>query len=555
VEIEEFKMKRSTNAVIYARVSSREQEQEGYSIQAQIKLLLAYASKNGFTILKQFIDIETAKASGRKAFGEMIEFLKRSKNCRTILVEKMDRLSRNYGDTALLEEWDLEIHLVKSGYILSKNAKAQTKFVAGIEMVSAKFYSDNLREEVIKGMYTKAEAGGYPGRAPIGYKNDKANRTLIVDSAKAAIVKWMFEIYASGNVSLLELRKRLRNEFGLVVCRSYLHRILKNTFYIGCPVWGGNTYKGTHETFISSALFENVQSVLKGHNKPRYLKHDIAFRGLLTCAHDDCAVTAELKKGKYVYYRCTGSRGSCDLPRFTETEISTKLASIVEGIRIPDAVVNGIQKSLQLSQSKLEADRTAQCTRYAERICTIRKRMGQAYGDKLDGKITEQFWACQMEEWQSEERRAESALESLKNSSDDSLLSAQRCLELANKAYFLYVTQKPAKQAELLREVLLNCAIDSTSVYPTYRKPFDMISERAKREEWSGREDLNLRPPGPEHRAVKIQVLHLASLRCQKTNLSLASVVPSCPENSGPQESTQCLSCSRLSPHSLWYAQ
>jgi hypothetical protein len=46
--------------------------------------------------------------------------------------------------------------------------------------------------------------------------------------------------------------------------------------------------------------------------------------------------------------------------------------------------------------------------------------------------------------------------------------------------------------------LLLNCAIDGASVYPTYRKPFDMIFERAKREEWSGREDLNLRPPGPE---------------------------------------------------------
>ena len=58
-----------------------------------------------------------------------------------------------------------------------------------------------------------------------------------------------------------------------------------------------------------------AQSVLHGHNKPKYGKHKIAFRGMLTCAHDNCTITAELKKQKYVYYRCTGHRGPCELPQ------------------------------------------------------------------------------------------------------------------------------------------------------------------------------------------------------------------------------------------------
>jgi len=75
-------------AVIYARVSSREQEQEGYSIPAQLKLLHDYASRNGFEIAEEFVDIETAKTTGRKRFGEMVDFLKRSRNGRVVLVEK-----------------------------------------------------------------------------------------------------------------------------------------------------------------------------------------------------------------------------------------------------------------------------------------------------------------------------------------------------------------------------------------------------------------------------------------------------------------------------------
>lgn len=64
-----------------------------------------------------------------------------------------------------------------------------------------------------------------------------------------------------------------------------------------------------------------------------------------------------------------------------------------------------------------------------------------------------------------------------------------RTLELANKAYFLYVTQPAAEKAKLLKIVLSNCTVDAASVYPTYRKPFDLIFLRAKNEEWRAQGD------------------------------------------------------------------
>jgi hypothetical protein len=66
-------------------------------------------------------------------------------------------------------------------------------------------------------------------------------------------------------------------------------------------------------------------------------------------------------------------------------------------------------------------------------------------------------------------------------------------LELANKAYSLYLARNPQEQAQLLRMVLLNCAIDGTTVQPTYRKPFDLIFERARNQEWSTITDLQAR--------------------------------------------------------------
>jgi hypothetical protein len=72
------------------------------------------------------------------------------------------------------------------------------------------------------------------------------------------------------------------------------------------------------------------------------------------------------------------------------------------------------------------------------------------------------------------------------------ILNLTRILELANKACFLYLKQNPAERAKLLQIVVSNCRIDALNLYPTYRKPFDLIARRAKNEEWCAREDSNL---------------------------------------------------------------
>src|ERR1035441_552644 len=90
-------------------------------------------------------------------------------------------------------------------------------------------------------------------------------------------------------------------------------------------------------------------------------------------------------------------------------------------------------------------------------LSAVRRRMDQAYADKLDGKLPEDFWARKMSDWRTEEQNIEVALHAPSDSYADRVLSAKRILELANKAYFLYVTEKPAEQAKLLRKVLSNC--------------------------------------------------------------------------------------------------
>src|SRR5580704_2709965 len=89
--------------VIYARVSSKDQEVEGYSIPAQLKALNEYATRNNCLVVKEFIDTATAKKAGRQKFNAMLNFIEKNPSIKHILVEKTDRLLRNMTDHVLLD--------------------------------------------------------------------------------------------------------------------------------------------------------------------------------------------------------------------------------------------------------------------------------------------------------------------------------------------------------------------------------------------------------------------------------------------------------------------
>src|SRR3546814_508944 len=148
-----------SRALLYARVSSKEQEKEGYSIPAQCKLLRDYAEQNRITIVEEFIDVETAKQCGRTRFGVMVKHFRKHPGARVLLVEKTDRLYRNLKDWVTIDDLDIEVHFVKEGVVLSRDSRSAEKFMHGIKVLMAKHYIDNLSEEARKGQQEKAEQG------------------------------------------------------------------------------------------------------------------------------------------------------------------------------------------------------------------------------------------------------------------------------------------------------------------------------------------------------------------------------------------------------------
>ena len=302
---------------MYVRVSSKEQEQ-GFSIPAQRQLLKDYAEREGIHVVQEFEDVETAKRAGRTSFGEMVDFLrKKSSGCRTLLVEKTDRLYRNIKDWVTIDELAIEVHFVKEAVVLSEDSRSSEKFMHGIKVLMAKNYIDNLGEEVRKGMIEKARQGHWPTVAPVGYVNNLVSHRIEPDPERAPIIVKLFEWYASGEFSLKVLTKKavaagLTNRTGGgPLARSRIHQVLQNPIYYGEFYWLGQLHTGLHKPVISRDLYDRVQAVFAAANHPRHTKRRHALAGLVTCGRCGCAFTGEIKKGQYVYYHCTGHRGPC----------------------------------------------------------------------------------------------------------------------------------------------------------------------------------------------------------------------------------------------------
>jgi site-specific DNA recombinase len=121
---------------------------------------------------RPFLD-ETAKSTGRTGFGQMVAFFKEHPEVRTLLVEKVDRLTRNFEDYGALKRLGLSIHFVKEGTILHPSAHSSVRLFTGMRVLMAEHYVENLSEEVKKGMHEKAAEGGWPTWAPLGYRNIK----------------------------------------------------------------------------------------------------------------------------------------------------------------------------------------------------------------------------------------------------------------------------------------------------------------------------------------------------------------------------------------------
>ncbi|CAN5826951.1 hypothetical protein BH11MYX4_BH11MYX4_22610 [soil metagenome] len=485
-------------AVIYARVSSKDQA-DGFSIPAQLKLLEQYAAKEGFGVARVFQEAETAKRAGRRAFKEMLAFLDEHPDVRAVLVEKTDRLYRNFHDYVALnfEEMGLEIHLVKEGEVLSKCSRSHQKFIHGIKVLMAKNYVDNLSEEVVKGLDEKAKQGLWPTYAPMGYRNVLEDRTIEPDPDEAPAVLRLFEMAATGNFSLNALRQALYDD-GLrsrrkkrILCKQEVSRILANPICTGDFLWKGERFTGKHAPIVSVDLFERAQVAMGLKARPKKTKHDFAFSGLVKCAHCGSSLTADRAKGKYVYYRC--AKKCENVVYLPEQKLSLQLGEALRRIKMTPEIVEWTREALRASHSDQADHHRAAVARLRARLDKLTSYADQAYTDRLDGRISTELWARRTAEWERERDDVERQLAAHGAAKVGYLTSGVKLLELAQRAHELYVSQSPHEQRRLLNVVVSNCTLRNGTIEYSLRKPFDLLADVSESTNWRRGRDSNPR--------------------------------------------------------------
>lgn len=484
-------------AVTYARVSSREQEETGYSLPAQEKLLKEYISRKGFRVAKKFSISESASGrKQRKTFKEMLECIKKN-DVRIIVCEKVDRLTRNLKDAVCINEWvnenpEREVHFVKENCVLNKNSKSNEKFIWNIKISVAQYYIDNLSEETKKGLLEKAEEGWYPGSSKRGYKTigDIGHKIWAVDNSpdsETPFIKKAFELYANSNWSLKKLREEMfkegwKQKNGKPIAKSTLAFTLKDVFYCKKFNWRGKVYNnGNHERLVSDEIFEIVQRKLQGKAQPRYRTHNHLFKGMITCEKCGCSITAEIQKG-HTYYHCTHFK-PCNQKKFIrEEEIEKQVLGCFDEIAIKDKETLGlITESLKESHAEEMSYHNQALTALNKRYQTLQKRLDELYLDKLDRRITLEKYEELEAKFRKEQEEVRQELARHENANINYFELGANLLELSSKAKEIYLKRELIEdKRRLLNLIFLNLALKDGFVRKTYQKPFQIISERVK---------------------------------------------------------------------------
>ena len=349
--------------IIYTRKSTEDEDRQILSIESQFAELREFAAKEKLEIVgPTFVETKTAKEPGRTKFAEMLKQIEQGK-ADGILSWHPDRLARNAVDGGKI------IHLIDKGIIKSLKFPTfwfeptpQGLFMLQTAFGQSKYYVDNLKENVTRGMRQKVRNGVWPLWAPLGYLNNPITRGIDVDTKKAVLIKRMFKVYAAGNYTLKEISEwckkvGLKSNLDNDISPSQVQTILQNIFYIGLMKYKGEVFEGKHKPIISKELFDKAQEVLKERGKPQKIKHNFAFLGLMKCPCS-AAITAEKKiksSGReYVYYRCTKKKGPCPEKHFLrEEQLIEQIKNYLQKVSLSN---QGTEKVLaELEKDKLKA--------------------------------------------------------------------------------------------------------------------------------------------------------------------------------------------------------
>ncbi|SBN95856.1 Cassette chromosome recombinase B [Propionibacterium freudenreichii] len=385
-------------AVSYLRVSTKEQAEkggnaEGFSIPAQREANQRKADQLGATIVEEFVDAgESARKADRPELMRMIKYVATHKT-NYCIVHKVDRLARNRADdvTIHLALKDAGVTLVSATENIDETPSGM--LLHGIMSSIAEFYSRNLATEVVKGLSQKAAQGGTVTKAPIGYRNvgirddmGREIRTVEVDEERAGLVRWAFQVFASGDWTTSQLHQELVAR-GLTtsptprrpskpIAKSTVHRMLTNPYYKGAIVYQGVTYRGAHDPIVPVEVWEQVQIVLGTHKSAADATqiHDHYLKGSVFCGQCGSRLivcNAKSSQGTiYPYFVCSSrhaGRNNCTRQAMLIEDVEQLIERFYTRVQIPTATRQALSEMIHAKFDQMMSEGAAELAELATR--------------------------------------------------------------------------------------------------------------------------------------------------------------------------------------------
>jgi site-specific DNA recombinase len=402
------------NAVIYCRVSTKEQVDEGNSLITQERACTEYALKHGYEISKAFIEQgESAKTTDRTELQNLLSFCANKKNnVNVVIAYKIDRISRNTDDYSqiriLLKRYGVEIKSTTEHFEDTPAGRFMENIIANV----AQFDNDVRTERCIGGMREAMREGRYVWYAPVGYSNAKVNgKSNIIKNEKSPFIKKLFEEVAKGVEAPEIIRRKLNDSKSSVqVSRSQFFRLLRNRTYTGWIQKFGEQHKGTFEPIISEDIFQHVQWLL--NNKMKKIKGytvrhpDFPLRRFVS--HQGLKLTGSWSQGKrkkYAYYRYM-TKGT----QFAKSTLEKKFAAFMNRYALDNSSYTLLKRKIVEQLGKQSKDEIKAVEATKKRITEIQAMQSNLYQKNYKGVITDTFLAKELAKLESEEHKLSHSL-------------------------------------------------------------------------------------------------------------------------------------------------
>ena len=468
----------------YMRKSSEDKERQALSIPAQ----RAKLSEMFGDLDIEFIDEERSAflPHNRPKFSDMLARMRAGERI-GLLAWHPDRLSRNEVDASSITYMlrTGEIKDLKFATYHFENNSPEGIWMLQMALSQSQYESAKKGRDVKRGLAQKAKMGNYPAPAPLGYLNDKyqerGKKKIYTDAERFPLLRRAVDVMLTGNYTPPQILEMLNNQWGFrtpkgkKMARSSIYNLFSRTFYYGeyeYPVGSGLWYTGSHEPLMTRDEYDRLQFLLgrKGNPRPNS-KHDIAYRGPMSCAECGAKITAEDKYKKlagggvahYTYYHCTKKKNpDCSQVAIEEKELEKQIAVELAALQIPTDFKQWALARLKEMNGKEIADREQMTSNQRREYDTCVRRIDNLIDMRANGELDEQEFRSRKEQLIEERRRLEKYLNDTGKRVENWLEIAERGFNFAEKASAVFARAQRENNATVKKEIFSALGSDYT---------------------------------------------------------------------------------------------